>query len=233
MDWLAKLFNQIYNVKDLIAFVGYPGMAAIIFTETGLLVGFFLPGDSLLFTAGLACNPSSALHELTHLDLLTLNLWLIPAAILGDTVGYWIGYHAGYRLYQREKTLFFRKDHLLKTKEFYEKHGGKTIVIARFVPLLRTFAPVVAGVAQMPYLRFLANNIFGGIGWIAGLSVLGYFLGNVEWIGKNLDKSILVVIFISLLPVIITTLRAHYSSPKKTPAPVPVPVPEPEGGEAP
>src|ERR1043165_8647555 len=191
MEWLWKFFHQIYDIWGLIAYVGYPGMTAIIFIETGLLVGFFLPGDSLLFTAGLACNPASELHAIAPLDLLTLNLCLIPAAIIGDSVGYWIGKRAGVKLYGREKTLFFRKDHLLKTKEFYEKYGGITIVLARFVPLIRTFAPVVAGIAQMSYRRFILYNIFGGIGWVTGLSVLGYYLGGIEWIGKNLDKTIM------------------------------------------
>ena len=149
MDWLKELFSKLRHVDQLIAYAGYAGMAGIIFVETGLLVGFFLPGDSLLFTAGLACNPNSKLFELVPLDLLTLNAYLIPAAVIGDTVGYWIGYRAGIGMYNREKTFFFRKDHLMKTKEFYEKHGGYTIVVARFVPLLRTFAPVVAGIAQM------------------------------------------------------------------------------------
>ena len=218
MDWLVQLFHKIKDVPELIRSVGYPGMAAIIFVETGLLVGFFLPGDSLLFTAGLACNASSALHKLAPLDLLTLNMYLIPAAIIGDTVGYWIGYKAGAGMYSREKTFFFRKDHLLKTREFYEKHGGYTIVIARFVPLLRTFAPVVAGIAQMPYRRFLMFNILGGIGWISGLSVLGYYLGGIEWIGAHLEASIMAIIFISLLPVIFTVLKSWLSSGKAAPA---------------
>ena len=226
MDWLAKFFKQIYDVEGLVQHIGYLGMAAIIFVETGLLVGFFLPGDSLLFTAGLACNPSSALHNVAPFNLFVLNLCLIPAAIIGDTVGYWIGKRAGVKMYEREKTLFFRKDHLLKTKEFYEKHGGVTIVIARFVPLIRTFAPVVAGIAQMPYHKFVAYNVFGGIGWVLGLSVLGYFLGGIEWIGKNLDKTIMLVIFVSLLPVIIAAVKAKLSAKKASAA-------KPGGTEAP
>ncbi len=216
MDWLVKLVAKLRNIPDLIVYVGYPGMAAIIFIETGLLVGFFLPGDSLLFTAGIACNAGSKLHGLAPLDLLTLNLYLIPAAILGDTVGYWIGYKAGATMYQREKTLFFRRDHLLKTKEFYEQHGGYTIIVARFVPLLRTFAPVVAGIAQMPYRRFIAFNVFGGIGWVAGLSLLGYFFGGIPWIGDHLEGTILAIIFISVLPVIISVLKSWRSSGKAT-----------------
>jgi membrane-associated protein len=137
-------------------------------------------------------------------------LILVPAAIIGDTVGYWIGRKAGEKLYHREKTLFFRKDHLMHTKAFYEKHGGKTIIIARFVPLIRTFAPVVAGIAQMPYKDFLYYNVFGGFGWVTGLSVLGYFLGQVEWIRKNLEMTIMMIIIVSLLPAIITFIKAKY-----------------------
>ena len=218
MDSFVAFFKQFYDVEKLVQHIGYAGMAAIIFTETGLLFGFFLPGDSLLFTAGLACNPGSALYAKVPLDLMTLNLCLIPAAIIGDSVGYWIGKRAGIKMYEREKTLFFRKDHLLKTKDFYEKHGGITIVIARFVPLIRTFAPVVAGIAQMPYRQFIAYNIFGGIGWVLSLSVLGYFLGGIPWVGKNLDKSIMAVIFVSLLPVIVTVIKSKFSSGKAAPA---------------
>ncbi|MGD0093455.1 MAG: VTT domain-containing protein [Planctomycetota bacterium] len=213
MHKLIEWFSNLYNVKLVVTTVGYSGMAAIIFAETGLLVGFFLPGDSLLFTAGLACapgNPLTAALGDTHLSIWLLNLVLIPAAIIGDTVGYWIGYKAGEALYKREKTLFFRRDHLLYTKAFYEKHGGKTIVIARFVPLIRTFAPVVAGIAQMSYARFVSYNVFGGIGWIISLSTLGYFLGQVERIQKNLEATIILIIFVSLLPALIAFVKTKF-----------------------
>lgn len=226
MDDFVSLFKKIYDVAGWVKELGathaiaYSVMAAIVFVETGLLVGFFLPGDSLLFTAGLACAPGNTLLGDNHLNIFVLNAVLIPAAIIGDTVGYWIGFKAGQAMYQREKTLFFRKDHLLATRDYYEKHGGKTIVIARFVPLIRTFAPVVAGIAQMPYRQFVAYNVFGGIGWVTGLSVLGYFLGQFEWIGKNLDRTIMVIIFVSLLPAIITILKTHYGRrPEAPPAP--------------
>jgi membrane-associated protein len=145
-----------------------------------------------------------------HLNIWLLNLILMPAAIVGDTVGYWIGYKAGEAMYKREKTLFFRRDHLLYTKAFYEKHGGKTIVIARFVPLIRTFAPVVAGIAQMRYRRFLAYNVCGGIGWIASLSALGYYLGTKDWVKNNVEATIMLIIFVSLLPAIITIIKAKF-----------------------
>jgi len=214
MQKIIDLFSQLYNVQGLVATIGYVGMALIVFVETGLLVGFFLPGDSLLFTAGLACSPGNQLMPAgQHMNLLVLNLWLVPAAIIGDTLGYYIGFRAGKSLYHREKTLFFRKDHLLHTKAFYERHGGKTIVIARFVPLIRTFAPVVAGIAQMPYRHFVFYNVFGAVGWVTGLTTLGYFLGKVEWIGKNLQATIMIIIFVSLLPAIITVVKAKYFDP--------------------
>jgi membrane-associated protein len=225
MEDIIYWFKKIYDVPGWVQQLGsnhheaaYGVMAAIVFVETGLLIGFFLPGDSLLFTAGLACAPGNKLLPDNNLNIFILNAILIPAAIIGDTVGYWIGHKAGAALYQREKTLFFRKDHLLATKEFYEKHGGKTIIIARFVPLIRTFAPVVAGIAQMPYRTFVAYNVFGGIFWVLGLSALGYFLGKIEWIGKNLEITIMLIIFVSLLPAIIAFAQAHFS--KKAPAPV-------------
>ena len=215
MDDFVAIFKKLYNVQWLVSTVGYSGMALIIFVETGLLFGFFLPGDSLLFIAGFACAPDNALLHDKHLSIIWLNLILIPAAILGDTVGYWIGFKTGISLYAREKTLFFRRDHLLKTKAFYEKHGGKTIVIARFVPLIRTFAPVVAGIAQMPYREFLMYNVFGGVGWVLGLSTLGYYLGQIKWISDNLDRTIIVIIFISLLPALIVVLKEKYLSKNK------------------
>lgn len=215
IDWFRWLYGLEW-LKDVIRYSGaatYSLMTAIIFAETGLLVGFFLPGDSLLFTAGLACapgNPLTGALGVNHLNIWLLNLLLIPAAIIGDTVGYWIGYNAGKAMYEREKTLFFRRDHLLYTKAFYEKHGGKTIILARFVPLIRTFAPVVAGIAQMRYRRFVAYNVFGGIGWIISLSTLGYFLGQVEWIQKNLEAAIMLIIFVSLLPALITFVKTKF-----------------------
>ena len=137
-----------------------------------------------------------------------VHLLLIAAAIIGDTVGYWIGCKVGAALYQRERAFFFRKDHLLATKDFYERHGGKTIILARFVPFVRTFAPVVAGIAQMPYRRFIAYNVCGGIGWVIGLSTLGYFLGQRKLIRDHLDHTILLIIFVSVLPAAISFINS-------------------------
>jgi len=201
------------GLLEWIITAGYGMMALIVFVETGLLFGCFLPGDSLMFTAGLACAPGNPLTGDKHFDLLTLNLILIPAAILGDTVGYWIGYKTGAALYKRKKTLLFRPEHLIYTKRFYEKHGGKTIIMARFVPVVRTFAPVVAGIGQMEYKRFFFFNVIGGVFWVSSLSILGYFLGQVEVIRKNLELAILLIIFISILPAIIAVIKAKYFDP--------------------
>lgn len=224
---MAGWFKHLYDVPGLLQHLVSMGpvwahlmLGLIVFTETGLMVGFFLPGDSLLFTAGLACAPGNALLGETHLNFLALNATLVPAAIIGDTVGYWIGRKAGVPLYRREKTLFFRRDHLLATRDFYERHGGKTIVIARFVPLIRTFAPVVAGVADMPYRIFVFYNILGGVGWVIGLTVAGYLLGRIDWIRTHLEATIMLIILVSLLPAILTLLRHR--------GPVPHPAAKPE-----
>ena len=201
MDFLLDLFHRIYDVESLVRVGGIVGLTAIVFIETGLLIGFFLPGDSLLVTAGLFAARGD-------LDVSTLIICLSLAAILGDTLGYNIGARTGPKLFTRPDSLLFNRKHLITTREFYERHGPFTIVIARFVPIVRTFAPVVAGVGAMTYKRFIAYNVFGGIGWVLSMILGGYFLGQiVPDIHKNIDKVIIVVIFLSLLPLIIKYLR--------------------------
>ena len=165
----------------LTGWLGYTMLFAIVFAETGLLVGFFLPGDSLMFTVGVVAGAG-------HLDIVTVNLVLMSAAILGDTVGFWLGRKAGPHIFNRPDSRFFKRDHLIRTHQFYEKHGGKTIVYARFIPIVRTFAPFVAGVADMNYPRFLAFNIFGGIGWVFALTMLGYILGSVPFVRAHFGR---------------------------------------------
>jgi membrane-associated protein len=195
---------ELPSLEELVAWGGYAGLFAIIFTETGLLIGFFLPGDSLLVTAGLLIATGAVQMDVTLLIVL-----LSIAAITGDTVGYWIGAKAGHALYSRPNSRWFRQDHLLKTKEFYEKYGGVTIVLARFIPFARTFAPVVAGVAGMRYTKFIAYNVAGGIGWIASMTLLGYYLAvSFPGIGEYVEIVIGVVIFLSILPLIIKYLQA-------------------------
>ena len=197
MDFLWDLFHKIYDVESLVRVGGLVGLTAIVFVETGLLIGFFLPGDSLLVTAGLFAARGD-------LEVVPMILVLSIAAIAGDTVGYNIGARAGPKLFSRPNSLLFNRKHLITTKEFYERHGPFTIVIARFIPILRTFAPVVAGVGTMEYKRFIVYNVAGGIGWVVSTVLGGYFLGQmVPNIHDHIHKVIVVVIFLSLLPAII------------------------------
>jgi membrane-associated protein len=203
MDFLQNFFHTVYNVPELIRIVGQYGLPLIIFAETGLLLGFFLPGDSLLITAGLFAARGD-------LSLPTLLASLIPAAIIGNATGYAIGKRTGKALYSRPDSLLFRREHLKMTHEYYERHGGKTIIIAQFAPILRTFAPVVAGVAEMGYRKFASYNVIGAILWITSMTLGGYLLGNViPDIDKRIDLVIMVVIGVSLLPAIIAWLRSR------------------------
>ena len=201
MELIQQLFATVYNVPELIRTVGLAGLIVIVFAETGLLVGFFLPGDSLLVTAGLFAARGD-------LDITTLNLTLIAAASAGDATGYWIGRRTGQALYSRPDSFFFRREHLRITHQFYERHGGKTIVFARFMPIVRTFAPVVAGVAAMGYRRFAIFNVVGGIVWVTSMTLGGYALGSlIPDIESRIHLVVAVVIGLSLLPPVIAWLR--------------------------
>lgn len=204
MEYLIAFFEKLQHLEDLIRWGGYTVLAVIIFAETGLFVGFFLPGDSLLVTAGLFAARGD-------LSLTVMFILLSFMAIAGDAAGYWIGRVTGPRIFTREKSMFFAKDHLLRAQRFYEKHGGKTIIIARFMPIIRTFAPVVAGVGEMSYARFASYNIIGGTLWIGSMLGIGYTLGNViPDIDKHIHWVILIVIFLSILPGIVEYLRHRY-----------------------
>lgn len=203
MQPFIDLFHRLSDLNALIMWAGYIGLTIIIFAETGLLIGFFLPGDSLLVTAGLLAS-----QGVGNLNVYLLGTILSIAAIVGDSVGYSIGRAAGPRIFKREDSRFFKKAHLIKAHEFYQRHGGKTIVLARFMPIVRTFAPVVAGVANMEYRQFVFFNVFGGLLWIWSMLFTGYFLGRyVPGIDQHIEKVILVVIFLSILPGIIGWLR--------------------------
>jgi membrane-associated protein len=194
MEFVWDLFHRIYDVEFLVRTGGLVALMIIVFVETGLLVGFFLPGDSLLVTAGIF-----AAHG--HLDLLTLNTTLSLAAIAGDSVGYGIGLRTGPKIFSRENSLFFNRKHLISAKEFYDRHGGFTIFIARFMPIVRTFAPVVAGVGAMQYRKFIAYNVFGGMFWVLTTTLAGYFLGkSIPNIQERIHVVIVIVIALSLLP---------------------------------
>jgi membrane-associated protein len=203
MDVIHEFFSNVYNVPELIRLVGFYGLIVIVFAETGLLVGFFLPGDSLLITAGLFAARGD-------FDYAMLLLALIPAAIIGNATGYYIGHRTGMRLYSRPDSLLFRREHLRMTHEYYEKHGGKTIILAQFIPILRTFAPVVAGVGEMGYRQFATYNVVGAILWVGSMITAGYMLGNaIPDIESRIHYVVAVVIFISLLPPGIALLKAR------------------------
>jgi membrane-associated protein len=193
-------FSVGIDLIRLIETVGYVGLAAIIFAESGLFFGFFLPGDSLLLTAGLLASRGS-------LRIAVLIMILPVAAILGDNVGYWFGKKAGPAIFRRDNSILFRRKNLLAAKAFYERHGGKTIMLARFMPFIRTFAPIVAGAAEMHYPRFFTFNVLGGLLWATGVTLAGYFLGTR--IERYFLPVVLAVIFLSALPAMIHAWKEY------------------------
>lgn len=201
MEFLTEFFEKLNKLDELIRWGGYTVLAIIVFAETGLLIGFFLPGDSLLVTAGLFAGKGD-------LDFWVLFLLLTFMAVVGDAVGYWIGKKTGPKIFNREKSILFAKDHLIAARQFFDKHGNKTIILARFMPIVRTFAPVVAGVGEMPYSRFFFYNLFGGILWVGSMLSLGYFLGRtIPDIDDKIHYVIAVIILLSILPGVIEYLR--------------------------
>jgi len=221
MQIIGNLFP--FNSRAILAILSKPeftitafvALNLIVFVETGLLIGFFLPGDSLLVTAGVACN-------LAGWPLALLLFTLCLSAIVGDSVGYSIGWNTGPKIFNREKSWFFNKEHLLKAHAFYEKHGGKTIILARFMPIIRTFAPVVAGVARMDYRRFLFFNVIGGVGWVCSMVLIGYslstfinralrnLLNNPQFdIQDHIEKVVIIVVLLSISPGIYVWLKSR------------------------
>ena len=201
------------DLVQLIQTVGYAGLFAIIFAESGLFFGFFLPGDSLLLTAGLLASRTDAATGQPILNIFILLPLLAVAAILGDNVGYWFGNKTGPRIFNRENSRLFKRKNLLAAKAFYDKHGGKTIVLARFMPFIRTFAPIVAGAVEMEYRRFVFFNFFGGLLWALGVTLVGFGLGKAasnvapETVDKYFLILVVAVIFVSALPAMIHIWR--------------------------
>lgn len=221
LHFLHSLFNP-EQLRELIRLGGVPLVALIIFVETGLFVGFFLPGDSLLVTAGILAG-----QNLIPIRLLLLAG--IVCAIAGDQLGYWIGRSAGPALYRREDSFFFRRSHLQRAHEFYEKYGGRAVILARFVPIVRTFCPPVAGAAKMQYSKYLTYDVFGGIIWISSMLLGGYLAGSrIPNITKYLHYIIAVIILLSILPPAISVFRAWRSA-SKTRAAGDTGLPETEG----
>src|SRR5271165_7253780 len=210
IHWLLDTFRTFTTPERLIqllstvltGWLGYATLTAMVFVETGLLVGFVLPGDSLLFTIGVVAGAG-------QLNLTVMIVLLIGATMLGDWCGYLLGRRAGPAIFDRPDSRFFKQEHLRRTEAFYEKHGGKTIIYAKFVPIIRTFAPFVAGVAKMRYSRFLAFDIFGGAGWVFSMTILGYLLGGIPLVRRNFEKFVLLVVFVSILPLLWHAIRAR------------------------
>src|SRR6202040_1456737 len=206
LESLFHLLRSLYNpdgLKELIRWGGAPLVCAIVFIETGFFVGFFLPGDSLLITAGIFAAAGVV-------PLRWLLLPVMACAIVGDQIGYWIGRSAGPALYRREDSLLFRRSHLQRAHDFYEKYGGRAVILARFIPIIRTFCPPVAGAASMPYSRYLMFDILGGVLWVGAMILGGYSLGrSVPNIGQRIHYVIAVVVAVSVLPVVISLMRAR------------------------
>ena len=213
LESLFHFLRSLYDpegLKELIRSGGAPLICGIVFIETGFFVGFFLPGDSLLITAGIFAAA----------DVIPLRWLLLPVmlcAIVGDQIGYWIGRSAGAALYKREDSFFFRRSHLQRAHDFYEKYGGRAVILARFVPIVRTFCPPVAGAARMPYSRYVMFDIFGGIFWVGAMILGGYSLGrSVPNIGKYIHYVIAVVAVVSILPAVIGILKSRKAPPSAT-----------------
>lgn len=214
MEFVSKIIDFVLHLdKHLSALIQTYGLwtylilFAVIFLETGFVVTPFLPGDSLLFAAGAFAAGGA-------LNVFWLFFLLGAAAVLGDTVNYWIGHFIGPKVFHREKTRFFKKEYLDRTHRFYEKYGPETIIIARFVPIVRTFAPFVAGIGSMSYWKFISYNVIGGVGWVAVFVFGGYFFGNIPFVRRHFSLVIIAIIIISLLPAVIEFIRHRRASPQ-------------------
>jgi membrane-associated protein len=197
-----RLIHLITTVMT--GWLGYGLLFGVVFAETGLLTGFFLPGDSLLFTVGVVVGAGK-------LNLAVIVLTLIAAALIGDTTGYFLGRRTGEMIFSRPASRFFKKEYVLRTQAFYNRYGGRTMIYAKFVPIVRTFAPFMAGVGKMNYFRFLSYDVFGAVGWVTSMTVLGYYLGSVPFVRRHFEKAIQLIIFLSLIPV----LREAYQARRK------------------
>src|SRR5258708_2148968 len=197
---LIHLLTQV-----LTGWYGYALLAGIVFSETGLLVGLFLPGDSLLFTVGVVTGAG-------QLDIFSVCALLTAMSILGDQSGYFLGRRTGPRIFSRPDSRFFKQQYVTQTQEFYEKHGGKTLIYAKFVPIVRTFAPFMAGVGRMRYSRFLMFNVVGGIGWVLAMTIAGYYLGGVPLVRRHFEKVVVGIVLVSVLPVVLQLLKSRRAS---------------------
>ena len=202
-DRLIHLLSQVIT-----GWSGYLLLASIVFAETGLLFDLFLSGDSLLFTVGVVAGVG-------QLDIVSICALLVAASILGDQSGYFLGHRNGARIFSRPDSRFFKREYVTETQRFYEKHGGKTLIYAKFVPIVRTFAPFMAGVGRMPYSRFVSFNVFGGLGWVVSMTLAGYFLGEIPLIRRHFEKVVIGIVVVSVAPVVIHYLKSRHTAARR------------------
>ena len=201
---MLDFLKQLTDPQSIIQYGGLALLLFVVFAETGLLIGFFLPGDSLIFISGLICVSKP---EVLDVNIFVLILLLSLAAILGNIAGYWFGHKVGPPLFHRKDSLIFKKQYLIVTEKFYKDNGGKTLIIGRFLPIIRTFAPILAGVIRVDFKKFMLYNIAGAIAWIGLLASIGYYLGTYEWVQKNVGYIVIGLVIITLIPLISTYLK--------------------------
>jgi membrane-associated protein len=206
---LIEFLKQLTDPQSIIQYGGLALLLFVVFAETGLLIGFFLPGDSLIFISGMICVSKP---ELLGVNLLQLITFLSLAAIIGNIVGYWFGYKVGPPLFRKEDSLIFKKKYLEITKAFYDKNGGKTLIMGRFLPIIRTFAPILAGIIRIDFKMFMIYNVTGAIAWIGLLSSIGYYLGTYAWVQKNIGYIVIALIVVTMIPLFITYLKRDKTS---------------------
>ena len=207
-----EFLKELTNPESIILYGGLALLLFVIFAETGLMVGFFLPGDSLVFISGLICGTKP---ELLGVNIVMLTFLMSAAAIIGNLSGYWFGHKAGPALFTKDDNVFFKKRYIEMTRSFYERHGGKSLVLGRFLPIIRTFAPILAGMIQMNFKTFLFYTVVGGILWIASLCVSGYYLGSITWVQENLEWIVVGLIVLTSLPVIQTYRKEKVNNNKE------------------
>jgi membrane-associated protein len=200
--------KQLTDPESIISYGGLALLLFVVFAETGLLIGFFLPGDSLIFISGLICRTRP---ELLGSNIFVLLLLLAGAGILGNMAGYWFGWKVGPPLFNRKDSLLFKRRYLETTRAFYVKNGGKTLVLGRFLPIIRTFAPILAGIIKVPFAKFMVYNVIGAVAWIGSLGLAGYYLGQIVWVQENIGWIVLFLIVITLIPVATTWIKAKRS----------------------
>ncbi len=198
---MFEFLKQLTDPESIIHYGGLALLLFVVFAESGLLIGFFLPGDSLIFISGLVCVSKP---EVLDVNIFVLILLLALAAIIGNMAGYWFGHKVGPPLFKRKDSIIFKKRYLIITQEFYQNNGGKTLIIGRFLPIIRTFAPILAGVIKIDFKKFMLFNVIGAFAWIGLLSGIGYYLGTYEWVQKNVGYIVIALIIITMIPLIFT-----------------------------